>query len=64
MKAIEFIHALITLAIIFFTVFAMGQLFIMQPLPHSSPITLPKLLPNALVYCLCAWILARVRNSL
>ena len=25
---------------------------------------LPRHLPNALVYCLCAWILSRVRNSL
>jgi hypothetical protein len=25
---------------------------------------LPRRLTNALVYCLCAWILARVRNSL
>jgi hypothetical protein len=27
-------------------------------------IFLPRRLPNALVYCLCAWVLARVRREL
>jgi hypothetical protein len=27
-------------------------------------IFLPRRLPNAVVYCLCAWVLARVRASL
>jgi len=52
MKAIKFLRAVLLVALGLFATFAVAQLF------------MSRRLPNALVYCLCAWILARVRNSL